>query len=658
MDISEYNQYIERYFNNKKINGALMLTSSWGRGKSYYVDNFLVNHLKDKCVKVSLYGLKSLEDISKSIYLAVRFGSGKKSEALSSLKLIGKTISRGILSYFKINIDPKEKDLQSLFESIDLSDKLIILEDVERSSIDIVQILGYVNNLCEQEKYKVLLVVNENEILNDKEKTTKAIEYCRIKEKTVVDTLCFDCPLDAPIKNILESFAYLSTDGTCRIANSNFAKLLEVVGDSSVDTIKVIIQKDASTHCNDSYNLRSLIFACQKTIDLFEDADKHNISYSAEFFAACLFGIIAFSLRYKRDDPRTLKWENDMDAPELLGSENHPLLRVCFDYIQNQQFNKKDFEEAINNFSLLKQKDETWKKLKKYKNFSYSEFLNTICNLQTLIEKGVFSLESFGTVVTHLLSIKTNVGDDNGIIASCIDFIKNMIKETESALYKKYWAINPKEEVLLIDGAKSEYEAFKDEMSQFLTQQLRDQLIELTKNVEGITTFYKTIELYERESIGLLNEVKQEFASKIDIEGMVNQLLCCSPSVIADFTKGFLKIYDIGSGEGTDSNENFNMNRRKSLGEIYDKLPNSVKQGTIDNLEFVDVNLRNMLIELKEAIEIEIGSRSAAREKIPEKEINAIKNLSQKLEDTVNECTDKICSYHIKCLIDGLKKII
>lgn len=72
-------------------------------------------------------------------------------------------------------VEFSDKDLEKLYTSINLNDKLIVLEDLERSGIDIIEIMGYVNNLVEQDGVKVLLVANENEIIKyeDKEETDK-----------------------------------------------------------------------------------------------------------------------------------------------------------------------------------------------------------------------------------------------------------------------------------------------------------------------------------------------------------------------------------------------------------------------------------------------------------------------------------------------------
>ena len=155
MNIDQLNQYIKNYLENDKTNSAIMLTGAWGTGKSHYIKNQLISFLDEanegKCVIVSLYGIKDLKEISKSIYLEVRAKKIKEtSEGATAGKLVAKTVFKGVTSFFGVDLKADEEALQALYESIDLSGKLIILEDLERCSIDIIELLGFVNNLVEQ----------------------------------------------------------------------------------------------------------------------------------------------------------------------------------------------------------------------------------------------------------------------------------------------------------------------------------------------------------------------------------------------------------------------------------------------------------------------------------------------------------------------------
>ena len=138
----------------------------------------------------------------------------------------GKTLLKGLAKTKDIDLDISEKDLERVYKSVDTNGTLVILEDLERSSIDIIKVLGFVNNLVEQDGVKVLLVSNEKEIIkykpvdvnSEKERKTvefvqeyseskvlteKSLQYLKIKEKTVSDTLVFESTREIALKNII-----------------------------------------------------------------------------------------------------------------------------------------------------------------------------------------------------------------------------------------------------------------------------------------------------------------------------------------------------------------------------------------------------------------------------------------------------------------------
>lgn len=156
MTNNELNQFILHYLVEDKTHSAIMLTGAWGTGKSYYIQNELVPFLKEEhekeCVTVSLYGIKSTAEISRSIYIELRAKTlSAKGEAAVAGKLIAKTIVRGVVSRFGIDFSKENDTMQELYESINLSNKLVILEDIERSQIEVIELLGYVNSLVEQD---------------------------------------------------------------------------------------------------------------------------------------------------------------------------------------------------------------------------------------------------------------------------------------------------------------------------------------------------------------------------------------------------------------------------------------------------------------------------------------------------------------------------
>ena len=170
MDCNQLTKCIMNYLENDKTNTAIMLSGDWGCGKSYYIKNQLREELEKEgkdYVLVSLYGINKLEDVSKALYIEARASwLNKKSEKGSIVKFTAKTIIKGIASFFGVDLNVSQEDLQNIYNSIDFSNKLIILEDFERCPIDKVELLGYINNLVEQDGVKVLVVANEKEIIS------------------------------------------------------------------------------------------------------------------------------------------------------------------------------------------------------------------------------------------------------------------------------------------------------------------------------------------------------------------------------------------------------------------------------------------------------------------------------------------------------------
>ena len=310
MTYQNLNQYILHYLTEDKTKSAIMLTAPWGSGKSFYIQNELKPFLEKeengshKCLVVSLYGLKELSEISKVLYLESRAKFlNNNSEKMEAGKLATKTILKGVTSFLGIDLSHSDEDMQKLFESIDLSGKLIILEDLERSGIDILEVLGYVNNLVEQDGVKVLLVANEEAIKqykplttttedqqnvvelmykatdnNGREFTETAKKYLEIKEKTISDTIQFEEDYSMAISDIIHLFG---NEILNRFAN-----------DSNVKDI-LNVMKSCET-----FNLRSFIFVCQKSSDIFKKLDKKYLSDDS-FVKAIFFGTLFFVLRQR-----------------------------------------------------------------------------------------------------------------------------------------------------------------------------------------------------------------------------------------------------------------------------------------------------------------------------------------------------------------------
>jgi hypothetical protein len=168
---------------------AVLLTGLWGSGKTWFIQDFIkkVNKKPTEILYVSLYGIRSFEDIETEFFRLLHpFLSSKGVRIVSNLM-------KGFLkSTIKIDIDNDKKSDASIgvnvsdmsfYEKIDLSaGKLLVFDDLERCSIPIYDLMGYINQLVEHGKLKAVLIANEEEI---HQKQSDENFYLRIKEKLV-----------------------------------------------------------------------------------------------------------------------------------------------------------------------------------------------------------------------------------------------------------------------------------------------------------------------------------------------------------------------------------------------------------------------------------------------------------------------------------------
>jgi len=439
MTADELNGYIMHYLEEDKTHTAIMLTGEWGSGKTYYVEKilapflqrekknpipFLKNSKENRCVVISLYGLEDLSDISKSIYMELRMKAlDKDSEALSAGKLIAKTVAKGIAGKFGIDVNMSEDDLRKMYSSIDLSDKLLVFEDVERSNIELTNLLGYVNNLVERDGVKVLLIANENEILNkapekfdfqftklfptnlkndnvenNKNDIPEVVQkYLKIKEKTISDTICFESDYREAVKNIVDTF--------------DNERLKEIIGKDEEGIEELASMVRGQCH----KNFRTFIFATQKTVDIYEKLDG---SFDKEFLKCIYFGIISFAARIKAGEFPA--WQGTECLSTILGSNGNPLFRFCYDYIRWKKLDAtkiRDAEDAYHKMKLYdKHADRSDTDLQKL--YSYHERTEEEVRIVLgVIEKRLKDPEdigfySYGKLAAYLVMIKYVIGFD------------------------------------------------------------------------------------------------------------------------------------------------------------------------------------------------------------------------------------------------------
>lgn len=445
MTYNELNEFILNYLEYDITGRAIMLTGGWGSGKSYYVKNTLKPFLeekKHKCAIVSLYGLTNVSEISKAIYLELRTikkepesESGNTAKVVG--KIVGKTLINGLISKIGFEIgDISDEDIQKVYDSIDLSGKLIVLEDIERTQIDIIELLGYINNMCENDGVKVLLVTNENEIIQfelnkieEKGKklykkiySEKAKKYLKAKEKTISDTLVFNADTQQTLNSIIKKF---QNDDLNKIKHS-------------------IITPDRSLYNFGITNYREVIVACQKSCDIYDYMKEHDISADDEFKKCVWIGLVYYL--QARINNHDLEFKNKYFDPILSGRPLYPLMKFCFDYYHSQILNEETIRSTIDEYrEYVIYVDKT----------SYSDKdLNILYNFYIHSEEEVdaaitaiydrldniedISLTHYDRIVNYILILKYDIGSENKLIDGIIRKIITNLKGRGDRFDKKH----------------------------------------------------------------------------------------------------------------------------------------------------------------------------------------------------------------------------
>lgn len=548
------NPYILHYLTEDKTKSAIMLTAPWGSGKSFYIQNELKPFLEKeengshKCLVVSLYGLKELSEISKALYLESRAKFlNNNSEKMEAGKLATKTILKGVTSFLGIDLSHSDEDMQKLFESIDLSGKLIILEDLERSGIDILEVLGYVNNLVEQDGVKVLLVANEEAIKQYKPLTTateeqqSAVElmykiadnkgreftettkkYLETKEKTISDTIQFEEDYSMAISDIIHLF---DDEILNRFANdSNVKDILDVM-------------KSCET-----FNLRSFIFVCQKSSDIFKKLDKKYLS-DDNFVKAIFFGTLFFVLRQRNGKDE--KWGQEKYFSIELGSAKTPLFKFCYDYITRQIEEFDEVEDAYQSYFELVLYDSNRsngdKDIITLQTYYIQTEINLLKALQS-IEKRLknpedISFYQYGTIAVYSIFIKDILGFN-------IDEIKRFLIGN---LKGKGDKLQLEQIFRTIVGdkctakQKEEYESLRREMAKSL--KICDEMIpEFAYLPEQSNLFYEYI-IENKDRFHL----QESFAAQLDIKRLSEMFKGCTAEQKQDIRRTFVEMYRVGN---------------------------------------------------------------------------------------------------------------
>ena len=295
------------YCKEENPTGALLLTGEWGCGKTHIIEKELTEALKDShiIVRISLFGVNSIDDLNKAIKNAWlgscmpfvgrlhedldKLNDGKK--ALSVLTpmikvinpLAGNVADAMIAVNFldMIPITPEVEDHLSIPHK--KKKVVLVFDDMERSLLDRVELLGTINEYCENKHFNTIIVANEMTVINTMQDST--IAYNVLKEKIISRTVFNDPDYNEILESVIGGRAW-QTDAYAEFLYKNRDLIYEVFVTES-ETKPAGKEKIHKYH-----NIRCLISSLKDFFRIYYHLRKCKVPFIERYF----YSFLAYSL--------------------------------------------------------------------------------------------------------------------------------------------------------------------------------------------------------------------------------------------------------------------------------------------------------------------------------------------------------------------------
>ena len=260
------------------VSGVHGKTHFWNNKIRKKIESMQLNGKRYTTIYMSLYGISNLEEISKKIFIETTQLMDKNLRKFMDTN--GQTT---IPEYAKTGIDmanffgvTQNGDKVDYGEFFSTDDKVLCFDDLERANVDVIDILGYINNFVEHDHIKTIIICNEKELstklkssnlemktfiatylldkqdeLNNIEKPLvekiqekiehvfdKANDYERIKEKLIGETFEYAPKFDYIINGIL--MRYENNPDLIRFLRENTGLIISTFNKSGTRNLRIL----------------------------------------------------------------------------------------------------------------------------------------------------------------------------------------------------------------------------------------------------------------------------------------------------------------------------------------------------------------------------------------------------------------------------------
>ena len=168
-------------------NGEAGKTYFWDHKIRPKIESMHINGKQYTTIYMSLYGISNLEEISKKIFIETTQLMDKNLK-----KFMNSHNQTTIPEYAKTGLDmanffgvTQNGDKLNYADFFSTDDKILCFDDLERANVDVIDILGYINNFVEHDHIKTIIICNEKEL------ATK-LKSSNLEMKTFIATYLLD----------------------------------------------------------------------------------------------------------------------------------------------------------------------------------------------------------------------------------------------------------------------------------------------------------------------------------------------------------------------------------------------------------------------------------------------------------------------------------
>ncbi|MDE7362493.1 MAG: KAP family NTPase [Oscillospiraceae bacterium] len=273
------------YCDEEKPVGALLLTGEWGCGKTYFIEHELKERVKKNAVilRVSLFGMTSVDEINEAVKKAwIELYSGfahslfdEKSKVRQILNAISSADNapgglKALISIDYTAFIPLKNKIITNEKGKDKLEKKVILvfDDLERCNMDYADVLGVINDYCENKEFHTIIVANEDIIkskdntpktenapVDDANTTTnKSIPYSELKEKIIGRSIKYTPDYKNIVHAVIETFLTVYKENRYYLFLTTYEE--EIINLFAPSTYHKIADNDQLTQS--PHNIRSL----------------------------------------------------------------------------------------------------------------------------------------------------------------------------------------------------------------------------------------------------------------------------------------------------------------------------------------------------------------------------------------------------------------